>query len=100
MCCNSSLELFVEKFRRECQCKQCHGCPCYNFIVTSFMLIFKNCFVIGDLSLLIVVYFHDRFLQIQIKIGYTALCTQVISFFYIFEIPMCVIYGVQQGYDK
>lgn len=66
------------------------------------MLILKNCFVIGDLSLLIVVvYFHDRFLQIQIKIGYTALCTQVIRFFfYIFEIPMCVIYGVQQGYDK
>lgn len=62
------------------------------------MLIFKNCFVIGDLSLLIVVYFHDRFLQIQIKIGYTALCTQVISF--LFEIPMCVIYRVQQGYDK
>lgn len=45
------------------------------------MLIFKNCFVIGDLSLLIVVYFHDRFLQIQIKKGYTALCTQVIRFF-------------------
>lgn len=58
----------------------------------------KNCFVIGDLSLLIVVYFHDRFLQIQIKKGYTALCTQVIRF--LFEIPMCVIYGVQQGYDK
>lgn len=91
--------MFVEKFRRECQCKQCHGCPCYDFIVTSFMLIFKkNCFVIGDLSLLIVVYFHDRFLQIQIKRGCTALCTQVISF--LFEIPMCVIYGVQQGYDK
>lgn len=72
--------------------------PCYDFIVTSFMLIFKNCFVIGDLSLLIVVYFHDRFLQIQIKKGYTALCTQVIRF--LFEIPMCVIYGVQQGYDK
>lgn len=59
---------------------------------------FKKCFVIGDLSLLIVVYFHDRFLQIQIKKGYTALCTQVIRF--LFEIPMCVIYGVQQGYDK
>lgn len=58
----------------------------------------KKCFVIGDLSLLIVVYFHDRFLQIQIKKGYTALCTQVISF--LFEIPMCVINGVQQGYDK
>lgn len=48
--------------------------------------------------MLIVVYFHDRFLQIQIKKGYTALCTKVINF--LFEIPMCVIYGVQQGYDK
>lgn len=59
---------------------------------------FFKWFVIGDLSLLIVVYFHDRFLQIQIKKGYTALCTQVIRF--LFEIPKCVIYGVQQGYDK
>lgn len=82
--------MFVEKFRRECQCEQCHGCPCYDFIVTSFMLILKNCFVIGDLSLLIVVYFHDRFLQIQIKKGYTALCTQVIRFFFIYLRFPCV----------
>lgn len=60
---------------------------------------FFKWFVIGDLSLLIVVYFHDRFLQIQIKKGYTALCTQVISFLYIWD-SHCVIYGVQQGYDK
>lgn len=73
--------------------------PCYDFIVTSFMLIFlKNVLLSEIYHLLIVVYFHDRFLQIQIKKGYTALCTQVIRF--LFEIPMCVIYGVQQGYDK